>query len=544
MTPSPSEQELLFRTFLAEARETLDATESALLALEARPADAELLHTIFRHAHTLKGAASLVGVDVVAQLAHAMEDLLARVRDGSVPGSPEVVTLLLATVDALRGDVAAAAAGGQEPSAEHEALALRLRATATSPVPLEGRDDVAATGEAPHPADRAGRTLRVDIGKLDRLLDLAGETAIARGRLAQLLEQLPAEWRRDLLEAHRSTDRLQLELQELAMRVRMVPLGPSFRQHARTVRDLARAHGKDVRFVTEGEDVEADTAIIEGLRDPLTHLIRNAVDHGIESPDLRAALGKDPVGRIALSAAHEGGMIVIRLRDDGAGFDRERIASVARDRGLLPDGPPPADGDLFRLVFEPGFSTAATVTDLSGRGVGMDVARRSVDALRGTIDIASRPGEGAMVTIRLPLTVAIIDGFGIGVGPETYVLPLDAVVKCADLAVQGGRMGGSSAVATIDARPLPVLRLRQLFGIPGEAPKQHLVVVRSGGTEVGLAVDALHGETQAVIKSLGKVFHGLPGISGSTILGDGRVALILDVPALLAEAVGMGAVVH
>lgn len=535
---SDRDQELLLQTFLTEAAEHLRGLEEALVALEAAPENPELLHGIFRLAHSLKGDATMVGFPRVAELAHALEDLLEHLRDQTVAVTPDLVTLLLRAVDALRGQIALPAAAdalAPDAAAVRDALEAAAQASRT-PVPALRTPERGPGGEAGAP-ELESQTLRVDVAKLDRMLNLTGEIAIARGRVAQQLALLPAELGQAILEAHREADRLQLELQEQVMKARMVPVGPVFRQYARTVRDLARAHGKSVSLVIEGEDVELDTRVVERLRDPLTHMIRNSIDHGIESPELRAALGKPVEGRLTLRAAHDGGLIVIEVRDDGAGFNRERIAARARALGLVADPERLPDAELLPVVFAPGFSTADVVTDLSGRGVGMDVVRRNIEALRGTIAITNREGEGAAISIRLPLTLAIIDGFGVGVGDETYVLPLDAVVECLALPRETHRDGTGHGVLNLRGEPLPFLRLRDRFSVAGDTPaREHVLVVQHAGGRAGIAVDALFGERQAVIKSLGTVLDGLPGVSGSTILGDGRVALILDVPALLREA--------
>ena len=315
----------------------------------------------------------------------------------------------------------------------------------------------------------------------------------------------------------------------------MVPIGPSFHQHVRTVRDVGAAQGKQARLVVEGEDVEVDTAVVEWVRDPLTHMVRNALDHGIESPEARRTAGKDPVGRVVLRAFHEAGAMVIQVSDDGAGLDRERIARKAAALGLA-DPARMTDDDVARVVFEPGFSTAEKVTELSGRGVGMDVVRRNVEALRGSVSIDSVEGRGTSVTIRVPLTLAIIQGFKVGVAGEVYILPLDAVVECIELPRDETAAGAPSGIVSLRGKPLPYLRLRRLFGIGGEPPaRENVVVVRHGAHDAGIAVDALHGESSTVIKPLGTMFKGLPGVAGSSILGNGRVALILDVPGLLRE---------
>ena len=537
MQLSDRDRELLLQTFLAEAGEHVRAIESGLVAFEANPGDAETLHAVFRSAHSLKGDAAMVGFPRIAEFAHAVEDVLDGLRESELAVTAELITLLLGAVDVLRTMVAGAAAGKDEAPATLDTIRAALDAARGSrrAVPQAAPAVPVAAGATAAPD---ARTLRIDVGKLDRMLTLTGEIAIARGRVAQLLEAMAAQVGGAALEAHREADRLQLELQELVTKARMVPVGPFFRGYARTVRDLARTHGKDVRLETSGDDVEVDTRVVEGLRDPLTHMIRNAIDHGFESPELRAALGKPAQGCLTLHAAHEGGMIVLRVSDDGAGFNRRRIAERARALGLI-TGDQIDDGTLLPVVFAPGFSTAETVTDLSGRGVGMDVVRRNIEALRGTIDIASVEGEGATVTIRLPLTLAIIDGFAVGVADETYVVPLDAVQECLALPADRHEDGAGRGVVNLRGAPLPFVRMRQLMGAEGEAPaRQHVLVVQDGAGRAGVVVDTLHGESQAVIKSLGNTFRHLPCVSGSTILGSGRVALILDVPGLLRAARG------
>jgi two-component system chemotaxis sensor kinase CheA len=541
----------ILHTFLDESEEGLCRMEEALVALETEPENDETLQTIFRVAHTLKGNASSLGFPLVAGFAHAVEDTLHGLRDRTIPVTGSVITLLLRAVDALRHMVPEAVAGNEEMSPGHEALLKLLGETGTMAV--EEKAKAAAALVAPERRQKSwgrrkediqawkdrGRTLRVDIEKLDRMLNLTGEIAIARGRLRQMLEEQVGRAGEEVLEAHLEADRLNLELQELVMKARMVPVGPMFRQYVRTVRDMAAATGKSVRLTIEGEDVEVDTRVIEHLRDPLTHMIRNAVDHGIEPPQGRQARGKDPCGHVSLRACHEAGSIVIQVADDGSGLDRERIVEQAKSEGLVAEPEKLTDAEIYRLVFEPGFSTAEAVTDLSGRGVGMDVVRRNVEALRGSVAIDSRQGEGTTITIRLPLTLAIIEGFGVGVGDETYVIPLEAVLECLELPAEEKHRGNGGGVIYLRGQALPYLRLRDQFALPGPPPpRENIVVVHHGGGQAGIAVDVLYGASQTVIKPLGELFEGLPGIAGSTILGSGRVALILDVPSLLREAVG------
>lgn len=540
------DRKALLQTFLAEAEERLIEMEETIVDLELRPDDEELVQKIFRGAHTLKGNASCFGFSHVSEFAHALEDLLQRLRSRTLAVNGGLVTLLLRGVDALKQIVPDAVAGVEELRPAHLALQRQLadatpQAPEESPAGTESAADARKRpfgrreGDAREWLDRT-RTLRVDIGKLDRMLNLTGEIAIAQGRLRQLLEKSASAGRsgETILEAHREADRLFMELQEIILKVRMVPVGPIFRQYIRTVRDVARAHGKLARLVIEGEEVEVDTTIVEYLKDPLTHMIRNALDHGIESPDRRKQAGKDATGRVTLRALREAGNIVIQVEDDGAGLNQRKIIEKARAKGLLADGQHLSGDDVYRLIFEPGFSTAETVTDLSGRGVGMDVVRRYVDGLRGSIAIESRSGMGASVTIRLPLTLAIIEGFAVGVGEETYVIPLDAVIECVELPPSERRRTEGRGMINLRGEVLPYLRLRDLFpGTGAPSPREKVVVVKHHGCQAGLVVDELFGERQAVIKPLNRLFQGVPGISAATILGDGRVALILDVPNVL-----------
>jgi two-component system chemotaxis sensor kinase CheA len=529
------DREALLTTFLAEAEEIFGRMEQELVALEARPGDEELLRALFRDAHTLKGSAGLVSFDAVSDLAHDLEGVLARLRDRRLAVTDVLVTLLLRSVDVLRGAVSAAAAGAVGPSDAVASCRLRLAEAAAGGAEAESGAAAAPLAEAAHRTAPGSRTLRVDVAKLDRMLDLSGELAIARGRLGEMLEHRAAG-ADELLEAHREADRLYLDLQELIMRARMVPIGPMFHQHVRTVRDVATAQGKHARLLVEGEDVEVDTAVVEYVRDPLMHMVRNAIDHGIEAPELRRARGKDPMGRLVLRASHEAGSIVIQVQDDGAGLDRRKIAARAAAMGLAGDPARMDDDDLARAVFEPGLSTADQVTEISGRGVGMDVVRRNVEALRGSVTLASEEGRGTTVTIRVPLTLAIIQGFKVGIAGEMYILPLDSVLECIELPAGEGRAGAASGIVNLRGKPLPYLRLRDQFRIQGEPPeRENVVVVRHGSLLAGLAVDALHGESSTVIKPLGSMFRDIPGVAGSSILGNGRVALILDVAGLLRE---------
>ncbi|HWZ87076.1 MAG TPA: chemotaxis protein CheA [Thermoanaerobaculia bacterium] len=524
--------EALLLTFIAETEENLRTIEEGLLSLERNPEDAEVLQTVFRMAHTLKGNSASLGFTGVAEFAHVLEDQLEKLRQRTAPVTAALVTVLLESVDSLREMLPVAVEGNHEIPAKHQQVLRRLAAGTAEPARLAEPAAAPAVpeAEASGRAGDSGRTLRVAIDKLDRLMTLAGEIAISRGRLRQILEDNPAP---GALEAHQDAAQLYAELQELVMQARMVPVGPTLRQYVRSVRDLATAQGKLARVTIQGEDVEVDTTIIEHLRDPLTHMIRNALHHGIETPESRRRKGKDPCGAIALSAWREAASIVIELSDDGAGFNRTRIVEEARRRGLsdAPEALP--DADLYRLVFEPGFSTAESVTEWSGRGMGMDVVRDRIAALRGSIAIESWPDAGTAIKIRLPLTLAIIEGFGVGIGSETYVIPVDRVVECMELPNRDGRRE-RHGILQLRGEALPFVRLRDLFGAGGPDPeRESVVVVRHDLSRTGIVVDRLYGQSQAVIKPLGELFQGVRGLCGSTILGDGRVAFILDVPGLL-----------
>jgi two-component system, chemotaxis family, sensor kinase CheA len=530
------DRDALVQAFVTEAGEVLAGMEQLLLALENKPEDEETIHSLFRAAHTLKGSSAIVGFDSVRDLSHAAEDLMARVRSKALPVSADLISLLLQTLDVLRCAVSEAAAGKAAPP-EIDAARSRLRRAAEAGPKEQGAPQAESrsqTAAAPASGATLTRTLRVDVSKLDRMVNLSGEIAIARGRLTDMLERRLALTVDEILEAHREADRLYLDLQDLIMQARMIPLGPTFQQHLRTVRDLAKAEQKQVRLVLEGEEVEVDTSVVEHIRDPLVHMIRNAIDHGIELPAERQAHGKDPCGQITLRAFHEGAQVVIQVADDGSGLDRERILRKAAKTGFLLEGAQPTDEEVFGLIFEPGFSTREQVTDVSGRGVGMDVVRRNVEALRGSVAVSSQAGRGTTVTLRFPLTLAIIEGFRVSVAGEVYILPLDSVIECIEL--PAGSATGRTGVVSLRGRPLPYLRLREHFAVGGVASaRESVVVVEHAGSSVGLAVDALLGESQTVIKPLGRMFQRVRGICGSAILGDGRVALILDVPGLLRD---------
>jgi two-component system chemotaxis sensor kinase CheA len=368
------------------------------------------------------------------------------------------------------------------------------------------------------------QTIRIDAGRLDKLIDLVGELVIA-----QSSHGLRAGAGN---EAQSEVMRLVDEVRHSALALRMVPIGTTLRRFERVVRDVCVELGKEVSLVITGGDAEMDKALVERISDPLLHLVRNSLDHGIEPPAERQRRGKPRQGTLRLNAYHHAGSIVIEVGDDGRGLDRDKILGKAVERGVVAAGTSLSDAEIYDLIFEPGFSTADTVSNLSGRGVGMDVVRRNVTALRGSIEVATTRGAETTIRIRLPLTLAIIDGFLVGVGTSSFIVPLDRVTECVEL--PPGPLGRDCM--NLRGEVLPFIRLRQLFGIPGEpARRQNLVIVEQSGQRTGLVVDALLGELQTVIKPLGVLFSQLTCISGSTILGSGEVALILDVAPLVAD---------
>jgi len=379
--------------------------------------------------------------------------------------------------------------------------------------------------------------IRVDTNKLDELINLVGELIIA-GAGASLIAQragIP-----ELLEANATVSRLVEEVRDSALTLRMVQIGATFSRFQRVVRDVSKELGKDIELVISGEETELDKTVVEKIGDPLTHLVRNSMDHGIESAEVRLARGKPAKGTLKLNAYHDASSIVIEVSDDGGGLNKEKILKKAIERGIISEGQSLTDKEIYNLIFEAGFSTADAVSNLSGRGVGMDVVRRNITALRGTVELDSVEGQGSTVHIRLPLTLAIIDGFLVGVGDAAYVIPLDMVVECIELDAWQTE-AGDGRYLNLRGEVLPYSRLREHFAVEGEAARrENVVVVKFGQHKAGLVVDRLMGEFQTVIKPLGKVFNQIRGIGGFTILGSGEVALILDVPGLMKQVAANG----
>ncbi|KIH75457.1 CheA signal transduction histidine kinase [Geoalkalibacter ferrihydriticus] len=380
------------------------------------------------------------------------------------------------------------------------------------------------------PADAAS-SLRVPAERLDKLVDLVGELVTVQSRLSQT-----AAGREDtiLTAVAEEVERLVEELRDLTLNIRMLPIGTTFSKFKRLVRDLSHELGKEIELETSGADTELDKTVIERLNDPLVHIIRNSIDHGIEMPDLRQVAGKRRQGTIHLSAIHSGDSVVIEIRDDGKGLDRDAIRAKAIDKGLLDEQDEPSDNELFQLIFGAGFSTAQNVTNVSGRGVGMDVVRRAIEALRGSIDIRSEKGKGTTIRVRIPLTLAIIESLLVAIGKERFVLPLSLVEECIELTAQDVAAAHGRNLVRVRDQLVPYLPLRRWFAMDAARPDiEQVVITTLEGRRVGFVVDQVIGEHQTVIKSLGRMYRDVQGISGATILGDGSVALILDVPQLV-----------
>ena len=379
------------------------------------------------------------------------------------------------------------------------------------------------------------RVIRVDSSKLDQLINMVGELVIA-GAGANMLASRCGDG--SLQEATSLIGRLVEEIRDGALRLRMVQIGETFHRFNRVVRDVSKEIGKDIELVISGADTELDKSVVEKISDPLMHLVRNAMDHGIETAEVRQVAGKSARGMLRLNAFHDSGSIVIEVVDDGSGLNKERILQKAIERGIVSADQSLTDSEIYQLIFEPGFSTAQQISNLSGRGVGMDVVRKNIEALRGTVELDSTYGAGTTVRIRLPLTLAIIDGFLVGVAGSSYVVPLDMVLECVELSEADRQAAEKRSYVNLRGEVLPFVRLRDHFVHRGElAKRENVVVVQYGGQKAGIVVDDLLGEFQTVIKPLGRLFSHLQGIGGSTILGSGEVALILDVPSLIQRTV-------
>jgi two-component system chemotaxis sensor kinase CheA len=549
------DQEVI-REFLVESHENLSRLDQELVELEKHPRDAALLGSIFRTIHTIKGTCGFLGFSTLEAITHQAETLLSQLRDGKREMSQSLGSLILETVDATRKVLASIEASGEEGPDRFEDLTERLRAAAQSGAgpalpsapPQTGSPAAAPEGnglpappEDKRPEEDAARSsavadanIRVAVGLLDNLMDLVGELVLTRNQILQYNTE-----REDAV-LNAASQRLNLitsELQEGVMKTRMQPIGMVWNKLPRVVRDMAVSLGKQIRLEMDGAETELDRTIIEAIKDPLVHLVRNACDHGIEPPEVRVRAGKPPQGRLSLRAYHEGGQVNIEIADDGAGIDVTRVKQKALEKGLLrpEQAEKLTDREALHLIFQAGFSTAETVTNVSGRGVGMDVVKSHVEKIGGVVDLFSRPGEGSTVKLKIPLTLAIIPGLVVNSGGERFVIPQVSLLELI-------RLEGDSSekhIEYVHGTPvyrrrgslLPIAYLNQVLGLqPTErAEAVNIVVLQAEDRQFGLVVDGINDTQEIVVKPLGKQLKGLSVYAGATIMGDGRVALILDV---------------
>jgi two-component system chemotaxis sensor kinase CheA len=575
MENTSTEDQETIREFLVESHENLSRLDQDLVELEKHPNDKDLLGSIFRTIHTIKGACGFLAFSILEAITHQAETLLSQLRDGQRELTPALVSLILETVDATRKVLAAIETSGKEGSERFEELTERLRVAAqlTAGEELPSAPDASGVAMAPGPAAEAvvektpylqeegpaekeeerGRkkeggkeedvarssaavdaNIRVGVGLLDKLMDLVGELVLTRNQILQfnIEREDPA--------LNATSQRLNLittELQEGVMKTRMQPIGMVWNKLPRVVRDMATTLGKQIRLQMDGAGTELDRTIIEAIKDPLMHLIRNSCDHGIELPEVRVRAGKSPQGTLTLRAYHEGGQVNIEIGDDGAGIDVARVKQKALENGLLrpEQAEKLSDREALGLIFQPGFSTAQTVTNFSGRGVGMDVVKSHIEKIGGVVDLFSRLGEGATVKIRIPLTLAIIPGLVITSGGERFVIPQVSLLEL--IRLEGDASG--KHIEYVHGTPvyrrrgslLPIAYLNLVLGLKSAEHEEavSMVVLQAEDRQFGLVVDGINDTQEIVVKPLGKQFKGLTLYAGATIMGDGRVALILDV---------------
>lgn len=556
--------------FIVESREHLGSIENNMLTLDRNPEQKEAVHAVFRGFHTIKGLAGFLEFMPIRDVAHEVETLLDYARNGKLAITGSVVDVVLESVDYLKQAIAVVEAslqGDTSPLGDNAALIGRvqrlsngesvvtesapalkhLAESIVAPPSANPTSDISKPAEPETPAEAAGpaatgdaqqnrkadaaAVIRVQTAKLDYLMDMIGEMVITQS----LIRHSPAigslqssKLLADLSQLARITG----EVQRTAMGMRMITLGQVFQRSSRLIRDLCRKQGKQVELEISGEETEVDKTIAEELTDPLLHMVRNACDHGIEGPEERIAAGKPAVAKIKLSAYHQGGQIVIEIADNGRGLAKDKILAKAVQKGLIDPNAHLSEQEIFNLIFEPGFSTAAQITDLSGRGVGMDVVRRNIQKLRGRIDIQSKVGQGTTFFLKLPLTLAIIEGLVVGVGDQRYIVPIYAVRELiSPKADTISTVHGKNEMAMVRDHVLPVLRLSRRFNVKPkseEITESLLVVTECQEQQFCLLVDEVLGKQEVVIKSLGETLKNIPGIAGGAILGDGRVGLILD----------------
>jgi two-component system chemotaxis sensor kinase CheA len=529
--------------FFEEAAEHISAIAQLALTVDIARPDADDLAAMFRAAHSLKGGAYTFGFRALADATHALESLLDALRQRTLECSAEVVQVTLEITDMLSAILDSYRLAQPIDPSVVDAVGAHVKSVfalsedrhETPEVSFELFEPLIADEPVPaeqHSADKAV-SIRVDLRKIDQLINVVGELVIAHAMLAEQTAGFDEIRDAGVIGAIERVGRHTRELRESVMSIRMVPIGTVFARFPRMVHDVSSQLGKRAALVARGSETELDKSLTERLVDPLTHLIRNALDHGLETPEEREAAGKAPEGRIELVASHESGNIVIRVRDDGRGLDRARILERARERGI-DVAEQATEADISSIIFESGFSTAQAVSELSGRGVGMDVVRKNVMALQGSVEVESTPGKGTTVTIRMPLTLAILDGLAVRSGSETYIIALNSIVESVPVEnVEHIDIGNGNMLMSFRGEWLPVIDLGALFAIPDRSVSQIAVIFESGGTRAALLVESLEAQHQVVIKSVEANFRRVLGIAGATVLGTGRVAFILDLSGLL-----------
>ena len=578
--------------FLVESHENLDQLDRDLVELERQPDSRERLSSIFRTIHTIKGTSGFLAFNRLEALTHVGETLLSRLRDGEAVMTPPIAEALLTMVDTVRAllgaiertgtdvdpavavdpvvaeleallaaDAEAEPAGEPTPASAPEPASMaepepapRSEAPAAPSEPVAPAVPAASVGsEGAEPEPGAGErrgvvdaTVRVDVDLLDDLVDLVGELVLTRN---QLVQRSIGSADVELVRASQRLDLVASELQESVMKTRMQPIGQIWSKLPRVVRDLSHQLGREVELVMDGHDTELDRSLLEAVKDPLTHLVRNSLDHGIEPPDVRRAAGKPSKGTLSLRAFHESGQVVVEIADDGKGIDPVRIGAAAVERGVVTHDQLARmeTRDVLGLIFRPGFSTAAEVSNISGRGVGMDVVRTNIERIGGSVDVASEPGVGTTTRVRIPLTLAIIPALVVGEGGERYAIPQANLVELVriegdDLQRQVERIAGA-AVLRLRGKLLPLVSLAETLGgaEPVAAEALTVVVLQSDDLRFGLCVSEVHDTQEIVVKPIGRQLKGLSTYAGATIMGDGRVSLILDV-AGIADTAGVDAV--
>jgi two-component system, chemotaxis family, sensor kinase CheA len=576
--------------FITESNEMIANAEEALLSLEVDPDDMDAVGTVFRAFHTIKGTSAFLDLGLLSGMAHHAENLLSRVRDQEIRYSGGYADLSLKSLDmlkelvskladALGGDAltkpdgyddllevleAPESFGVSEELDEVESPRIGDILVAQGKVDRKDLEDVLNNCEGEHVGEvlvkskiatikevgqalrtqskikgakqHVDSTVRVSTKRLDMLIDMVGEMVIAQSMVAQDDVVLDTN-RHNLQKKVNHTGKIVRELQDLSMSMRMVPLKATFQKMARLVRDVSRKVGKNVNLVTEGEETEIDRNLVDVINDPLVHMVRNSVDHGIEFPEDREQDGKPRSGTVKLAAYHSAGNVVVEISDDGKGLNKELILEKAVERQLIEKDRVLTDREIYNMIFEPGFSTAQNVTDVSGRGVGMDVVKKNIETLRGQVEISSEHGKGSVFKIFLPLTLAIIDGMVVRSCDETYVIPMESILK--SIKPDPGKIShvlDQGEVLSLQGKLIPLFHLNELFNIEngnGEKTDKLVVVIEDDMNQAGIVIDELIGRQQVVIKSLGESMQGIPGISGGAIMPDGRVGLIMDIGGLV-----------